>query len=156
MRALNRFFDHLLYAGTAVTSIAFFLIIIVAVTSRYILKAPILASIEFSRILFVWSSFLAAAIAYRRKAHVVITFIYDKFPAAVQRIARLAVHALVLFFAAGIFYHSIIIIKLFWQTKLPMLQVSQSLFYLPVPIVFFLIISYTIEFISDELSTAEV
>ncbi len=156
MRKLNRLLDDLLYAGTALSSLAFFIIIIIAVASRYILKTPILASIELSRLFFVWACFLAAAIGYRRRAHVAITFIYEKFPDALQRLTRALVHVIVLLFSGLIFYHSLTVNTLFWNTELPMLQISQSWFYVPIPIVFFCIICFALEFLWDELTESEV
>jgi TRAP-type C4-dicarboxylate transport system permease small subunit len=151
MRQLNKFFDKLLFISTAISSIAFFVIIIIAVASRYIFKMPILASIELSRLLFVWSCFLAAALAYRRQAHVAITFIYDKFRPAVQKVITILIHLLILSFMGMVLYQSIIVTTLLWPSRLPMLQITQSWFYLPVPIISLIMIFYTLEFLWDDL-----
>ncbi len=151
MKHLNRFFDKLLYVGTAISSISFFVIVIIAVASRYVFKSPILASIEISRLLFVWSCFLAAALTYRRGAHVSITYIFDKFPKRLQRGITVLLHVLILVFMAIVFYQSIIVTRLLWPSRLPMLQISQSWFYIPVPIIAMIIISYTLEFLFRDL-----
>ena len=155
MKRLNRFFDNLLYIGTAISSLSFFIIVIIAVASRYIFKAPILASIEISRLLFVWSCFLAAALTYRRQAHVSITYIFDKFPERLQRGITLLLHLLILAFMAIVFYHSLIVNSLLWPSRLPMLQISQSWFYVPVPIIAVIMISYTIEFLIHDLRSSQ-
>jgi len=155
MRKLNRFFDRILYASTAVFSIAFFIIVIIAVSSRYIIKAPILASIELSRLFFVWSCFLAAAITYRRKAHVAITFVFNKFPPQLQKAVQLFNYSIILIFSGIVFYYSIFVTQLLWRSELPMLEISQSWFYVPVPLVFICILSYTIEFIINLLTSSE-
>lgn len=155
MRKLNRFFDRILYGSTAVFSIAFFIIVIIAVSSRYIIKAPILASIELSRLFFVWSCFLAAAITYRRKAHVAITFGFNKFPPKLQKAVQFLNYCIILIFSGIVLYYSILVNKLLWTSELPMLEISQSWFYVPVPLVFICIISYTIEFIVELLTSSE-
>lgn len=152
MRKINRLFDKLLFIGTATCSISFFIIIIIAVASRYIFRMPILASIELSRLLFVWSCFLAAAIAYRRKAHVSITFIFDKMPQKIRNIITPVLSLLVIIFMIIVFYQSLLVTILLWQSKLPMLEISQSFFYLPVPIISIIIIFYTIEFLREEIA----
>ncbi len=151
MRQLNTLFDKLVFAATAISSIAFFIIIIVAVASRYIFKMPILASIELSRLLFVWSCFLAAAMAYRRRAHVAITFIFDLFPARLQKWMTMLLHLLILSFLVLVFYQSILVTSLLWPSRLPMLQITQSWFYLPVPVVSLIMMLYTLEFLWDDL-----
>ncbi len=155
MRNLNRFFDRILYGSTAVFSIAFFIIVIIAISSRYIIKAPVLASIELSRLFFVWSCFLAAAITYRRKAHVAITYVFNKFPPKLQKAVQFLNYCIILIFSGIVLYYSILVNKLLWTSELPMLEISQSWFYVPVPLVFICIISYTIEFIVELLTSSE-
>lgn len=150
MRQLNTFFDKILFISTAMSSLAFFVIIIISVASRYIFKMPILASIELSRLLFVWSCFLAAALAYRRRAHVAITFIFDTFSPTLQKVITLILHILIILFMGIVLYQSVLVTFLLWPSKLPMLQISQSWFYMPVPIIAFILLCYTIEFLWDD------
>ena len=153
MRQINKILDKVVYLASAISSISFFVVIILAIISRYIFKTPILASIELSRLLFIWSCFLAAALTYRRRAHVSITYIFDKLPQTGQKILTFCTHLLVLLFMGIIFYQSIIVTYLLWPSKLPMLQITQSWFYLPVPISSLIIFSFTLEFIWDDLFT---
>lgn len=155
MKRLNHLFDKLLYIGTAISSLSFFVIVVIAVASRYIFKAPILASIEMSRVLFVWSCFLAAALTYRRGAHVSITYIFDKFPKRLQRGVALLLHLLILAFMAIVLYQSLIVTGLLWPSRLPMLQISQSWFYIPVPIIAVIMISYTLEFLIHDIRPSQ-
>lgn len=155
MRQLNRAFDKLLFLATAVSSIAFFIIIIIAVASRYIFHAPVLASIELSRLFFVWSCFLAAAMAYRRRAHVCITFIFEKISSSMQKAVTFVIHLLILAFMAIVFYQSLLVTSLLWPSKLPMLQITQAWFYVPVPIISIIIFFYTLEFLWHDLRSAE-
>jgi TRAP-type C4-dicarboxylate transport system permease small subunit len=155
MRQLNKAFDKLLFVATAISSISFFIIIIIAVASRYIFHAPILASLELSRLLFIWSCFLAAAMAYRRKAHVSIVFIFEKFSPKIQKAVLFFLHLLILVFMAIVFYQSLLVTSLLWPSKLPMLQITQAWFYVPVPIISVIIFFYTLEFLWHDLRGAE-
>jgi TRAP-type C4-dicarboxylate transport system permease small subunit len=154
MRRINRICDVMLYCATALFSMLFFIVVLISVLSRYILQSPILASIELSRLFFVWSCFLAAAITYRDKAHIGFTLLFDKSPPRIRTILSLFIHTSILVFAALVFYHSIVVNCLLWRTDLPMLAISQSWFYVPLPLVCLFIISFTLEFLADELSAA--
>jgi hypothetical protein len=52
-------------------------------------------------------------------------------------------------FASLVLYHSVIVTWLLWRTDLPMLRLSQSWFYIPLPLIYFFFISFTFEFIWD-------
>jgi TRAP-type C4-dicarboxylate transport system permease small subunit len=149
MRKLNKLFDTSLYWSTAVFAMLFFGIVVVSIITRYLLRTPILASIELSRLFFVWSAFLAAAITYRQKAHVGLTFLYEKFSEKVQLAVSLLMYLSILAFLAVVLYQSLVVIQLLWQTDLPMLDISQSWLYIPLPIISICMISYTLEFIAD-------
>ena len=149
MRKLNKLFDTSLYWSTAVFAMLFFGIVVVSIITRYLLRTPILASIELSRLFFVWSAFLAAAITYRQKAHVGLTFLYEKFSEKVQLAVSFLIYLSILAFLFVVLYQSLIVIQLLWQTDLPMLDISQSWLYIPLPIISVCMISYTAEFIAD-------
>jgi len=147
MRRFNRFLERLLHCGTAVSSILFFIVVLVAVLTRYILRTPILASIELSRLFFVWSCFLAAALTYRRRAHIGITLLFGKLPIALRRFFALFIHLAIMLFLAMILVQSVLVNRLLWPTDLPMLGISQAYFYLPLPIVSLFMIAFTVEFL---------
>jgi len=153
MRILNRTFDKFLFISIALSSFSFFIIVILGVFSRYVLKAPMLSSIELSRLFFVWSCFLAAALTYRKKAHVQIEFIYTKLPSALRKVILVALHFLILAFWVMILYQSIVVTVLLWPSRLPMLQISQSWFYVPLPLISLILICYTMEFLRDDIAS---
>ncbi len=146
LRKLVKFFDVLLFGSTAVSSILFFLVVLLSIVSRFLLKKPILASIELSRLFFIWSCFLAAAITYHRKAHIGFTLFYDKVSPGLQKYMSFIIYSFIIVFCSAVFVHSLSIIILLWHTRFPMLGISQSWLYLPVPVVCFFMIVFTIEF----------
>jgi TRAP-type transport system small permease protein len=78
---INKRSETVLYWSTALATTGFIVFVLVGVITRYLTKTPILSFVELSRLFFVWACFLAAILAYRRKAHIAITFITDKLPA---------------------------------------------------------------------------
>jgi len=151
LRRMNLLFDKFLFVSTAICSILFFVVIIIAVVTRYLLKFPILASIELSSLLFIWSCFLAAAQTYRRQAHIRFSLLFEKLNPQLQRPVAITTHLLVIGFLIIVFYQSLLINSLLWRTDLPMLEISQSWFYVPLPIISLIMTAYTIEFILEEL-----
>ena len=152
MRMVNRIIERLLFTGTALSAMLFFAVVLFAVITRYVFHVPLLASIELSRLFFVWSCFLAAAITYRRKAHVGFTLLYEYLPPVVRKVIRPMIGMLIALFAGMVFWQGIVIIRLLWLTDLPMLGISQGWFYVPLPVTSAAILSYSIESILDDLS----
>lgn len=151
IKHLNRLLEKLLFLLTASTAMAFFIVIILSVGGRFILRMPILASVELSRLMFVWSCFFAAALAYRRRAHVAIGFFFDLLMKRLQQVVIILLCALILLFLTVLIHQSIQVILLLWPSRLPMLQISQAWFYLPLPITALVMILFTLElFLTDE------
>ncbi|SDB37199.1 TRAP-type C4-dicarboxylate transport system, small permease component [Desulfonatronum thiosulfatophilum] len=60
---------------------------------------------ELSRHLLVWTTFLGATMAYRRGAHISVTFLVDSFPLLLRRIIRIgAILASLFFFSVAMWY----------------------------------------------------
>ncbi|MBN1997186.1 TRAP transporter small permease [candidate division KSB1 bacterium] len=155
MRKIFQVFDRLLFVGTASTSILFFAMILLSIISRFLLKRPILASIELSRFFFIWSCFLAAALAYHRKAHVGFTLLYEKFSPFIQKWMSNFIYAVIVAFCTLVLVHGIDVVLLLWYTKFPMLGISQAWLYIPVPIVCFFLIIFTLELWMESITRKE-
>jgi TRAP-type C4-dicarboxylate transport system permease small subunit len=54
-----------------------------------------------------------------------------------------------------VFYQSLIVSRLLWPTDLPMLGISQAWFYIPLMVIFPLMMCHTIEFIMIEFISPE-
>jgi TRAP-type C4-dicarboxylate transport system permease small subunit len=68
IRRFNKLLDYILHLTTAVTAMLFFLIVLASVVVRAVPAIGFNSAMELSRLLFVWSCFLAAALTYRRQA----------------------------------------------------------------------------------------
>lgn len=80
-------------------------VIAVQVFFRYALNDSLFWSEELGRMLLVWLTFLGAATAYRRGAHIGVDALVSRLPTAARRTARvLAVLASLVFFAAMAVY----------------------------------------------------
>jgi TRAP-type C4-dicarboxylate transport system permease small subunit len=145
VRRFNGHLESLLYWGTATSSMLFLGVVLVGVVSRFVLHRPVLASIELSRLFFVWSVFLATALAYRRNAHVSIALGFERLPPRLQRVVLPATRLLMLAFCVAVAWQGTLLCLLLWQTRLPMLQISYSWLCLPLPLASLALASFLVE-----------
>lgn len=106
-QAVKRLSDFLNVAATYVT---FVLIVgmIAVITLQVIMRVFFTAGSwteELARYLLVWSSFTAATIGFKRKAHIAVTFVVSALPRRIAAIVRVAAYVLaIVFFVVGIVY----------------------------------------------------
>lgn len=142
---VNKHTEKILFWSTALSSIGFFLVVILSIASRFIFKTPILGSIELSRLFFVWACMLSAGLAYKKNAHIAITFLVDKMSDRIQNIIEIILNIISLAFFIMLTYYSISVIISFRFLNMPMTGLSQSWFYIPIPLVSLFMALYTIE-----------
>ncbi len=145
LSTINKYTERFVYWLTAVSTFIFILFVLLGVITRYLTKAPILSSIEISRLFFVWACFLAATLAYRRNAHIAISFIVDRFNLQWTKVIDFSVNFLTILFFIFIVKESALVVKLLWYTHLPVSNISQSWLYLPVPFISLVIILFALE-----------
>jgi TRAP-type C4-dicarboxylate transport system permease small subunit len=148
MKKFNCILEKTLCGLTAVSAMGFFLIVLSAILLRragYSMDA----GIELSRLSFVWSCFLAAAITYRRRAHVGFTVLYERLPANGRRHCSRLLHLLILLFMLLVLAQSLYVVFKLWPTRLPMLGISQSWLYMPLSISSVFMILFTLEFLAE-------
>lgn len=128
-RALNRLTEVVV----AALAIFFTGLLIVSVTSRYLIHVSIITSAELTRIAFCWGVFLAAATAVWRGSHIRITaFVAPLAPddrAKLERLVPLVTAAL----GVAMCWYGLSMTLRTLNTYLPALQVSQAWLYAALP-----------------------
>jgi TRAP-type C4-dicarboxylate transport system permease small subunit len=117
---------------TAILTASFTLIVFISVLSRYVFDFSILASVELSKLLFVWSCFLAATIAYKKQVHIRFEFASTLLGKTGVKITDVAIHIFTLLFFIAIFVKSLSFIKSIWRTYFPIMGISQGWLYVAV------------------------
>jgi TRAP-type C4-dicarboxylate transport system permease small subunit len=153
IKLVNRYTSTFLFWSTAITAGGFFMVIIIGVMMRYVVKEPFLGSHEVSRLLFIWATFLSASLAYRRMSHIAISFFVDKLPEIPEKIISAVVYLLTLLFFLVLGYHSLSVIRDLWPTSLPVLGISQGWLYIPLPVMAVIIALFCTEQIQDTITT---
>jgi TRAP-type transport system small permease protein len=71
--------------------------VVLQVVSRYVFNRPTSWSEELARYLFVWITFLGAAVVIRKRRHVDVTVLTDRLPAGAAKVVYLVSDVAVLF-----------------------------------------------------------
>jgi TRAP-type C4-dicarboxylate transport system permease small subunit len=125
---VNRIVKFLVATGCA----SFALLLFAGVVARYFLHHPLIFSAEISKLLFIWSTFLATSVAYKEKAHIRFEFFNKIIGKRGVKISEIVIR-----FSAGLFF-SIVLVKSIefaskiWQTYFPVLSLSQGWLYVAV------------------------
>lgn len=124
---------------------AIVVITLAAVWWRYILNAPLAWPEQVSRILFVWMTFLGAAVLYRDKLHVAIDMFVLMLPGPIQRLAVWAVDLVLLAFNLILFVYGLkLSLDQMGQTY-GALDITPASFYLAAPVSAAMMILYFLE-----------
>ncbi|WP_439573930.1 TRAP transporter small permease [Phreatobacter sp.] len=134
-------------AGACIAAIV--VITVVAVWYRYVLGAPLSWTEQISRILFVWVTFLGAAVLYRRMIHIVIDMLVIMLPAPIQRLVYWTNQALILVFALMLlWFGGKLALDTLGQT-FGALEITPASFYLAAPVSAALILLFWVEKLVD-------
>ncbi|WP_366654910.1 TRAP transporter small permease [Fodinicurvata sp. EGI_FJ10296] len=104
----------------AVISLAAGLLVVATgwgVFSRYILDQPLPWPPEFGVYIYVWMSYIGAAVVLRRRKHISISFFVDAMPFVARTLVNIVVHLLGLFFF-------VIVIQYSWRIMGPQLTLE--------------------------------
>jgi TRAP-type transport system small permease protein len=104
--ALDFLFERVATFVAAATLTVALAVMAAQVIFRYVLADSIIWSEEVARYALVWSSMVGAAVAYRHGAHVAVTDLVIKLPAALQALVVRTVHLLILGFCVLLTWQS--------------------------------------------------
>ena len=126
------------------------IIMLLAIWSRYVMQAPFGWTEQLSRMLFVWITFLGAAVLYRRNGHIAIDFFQTLLPPAAARGVRILNQVLML----GLFLVLLIYgARLSWTNlgqTFGALNITPSVYYVSAPVSAALMILFWLEHIVKE------
>jgi C4-dicarboxylate transporter DctQ subunit len=102
---IRRAWDNLEEAALCALLVAMVLITFVTVVTRYVLDLPLSYIDQLVPNLFVWVTFLGAAAAMKRRAHLGLSVLYEAFPRSARAVLDVSVLVgNVAFFAATAWY----------------------------------------------------
>ena len=130
-------FDYIYKGGEILTAIAFISLCVsvsVQVIARYFFNHAFGWGEEFPIFIFLWVSFLAAAIAYRDGSHLSVDFLVEKYPPKIRRIVHYANLILCLIFMLLLIYFEG---NMTWATRTStfvVMKISKAYCYVGIPL----------------------
>jgi TRAP-type C4-dicarboxylate transport system permease small subunit len=128
---------------------AIVVITMAAVWWRYVINDPISWSEQICRILFVWMTFLGAAVLYRQKLHFTIDMVVMLIPDPLRTLLYWLAEIGVLVFAVIFFIFGLKLSLDTWTNTFGALDITPASFYLSAPASSALIVIYFIEKLID-------
>jgi len=101
---------------------------------RYVLNAALPWAEEADRYLFIWLSFVGAAITMRHQAHIAVDIVVRTFKPAQREWVALLTHGCVLVFLGVVVWASDRVIEVTSQTRTTATDIPMSWVYLAVPV----------------------
>jgi TRAP-type C4-dicarboxylate transport system permease small subunit len=101
---------------------------------RYVLNAALPWAEEADRYLFIWLSFVGAAITMRHQAHIAVDIVVRSFSPAARDWAALLTHGCILVFVGTVFWASERVIDVTSTTRTTATDIPMSWVYLAVPV----------------------
>ncbi len=129
LAVLDRLLKYLLTFLVGLLTVSVFLQVLI----RFVFKYPLPWTEEVSRIAFVYSIFVGAAIAVRERAHLNVDFVLVALPPGVARAVKLAGTVLVGIFLVFMTWQGIVFVRATGVQVTPVMQVPFRYLYLIIP-----------------------
>lgn len=134
MRVIKFFFVDVVEFVLVCLMVALCTVIFVGVYTRYVMGEAVPWSDEVARYLFIWLSFLGAAVAVRRRAHYVVPLIVDRFGKRAKFATGLLCWVIVMGFSVFLTIQGIKVMEGVSVQVSPALELTLSWVFLAVPV----------------------
>jgi len=135
---------------------AIVVITLASVWWRYVLNAPLAWPEQVSRILFVWITFVGAAVLYRERLHVAIDMFMAPLPRAARRAVGWAIELLILAFNFVLLLYGLKLSVDTLDQTFGALDITPASFYFAAPVAAGMMILYFLERISTSARRASI
>lgn len=118
----------------AVPVMAFYILLTFSgVVARFVLRAPIMEAVIYSRMGFVWTCLLGAALAYKRMRHIRFTAASALLPARWRGAWGLGIDFLSLGFILWVLVYGVAITRRVWPSNISGTSLSNGFIYMALP-----------------------
>ena len=138
-----------IYKGGELLAVASFILLCVSVSiqviARYFFNLTFSWGEEFPIFIFLWVSFVAAAVAYRDGNHLSVDFIVDRFPLKLRKAIFYINMLLSLAFICILFYYEGKMTLAVRQSTFVVMKISKAWCYVGIPVSCLLFMTFIIE-----------
>ncbi len=114
------------------------------VLTRYVLKTPLAASEELSRILFIWISFIGAAMVMKGNEHIRLDVIKEYLSVTMSLVLELAIQALLFLFNFVMVFQGIYLMSITTRQVTSVTRIPMAYIYIIIPLSFSIMLIYGI------------
>jgi TRAP-type transport system small permease protein len=123
-----------LYYGSALLMLGMTGVILYTVVARYFFNASPIWAEEVPRVIFLWVTYLAVAVAVRRGQSLRITFLLEKMPPLARLLVEMFMHLAILVMLGFLVWHNRPVIELNSQTRMLATQWADAVRYWPLTV----------------------
>lgn len=134
VKLLDRALELALYWLSGLLMLALTAAVLWAVAARYFFNAPPSWSEEVPRVIFLWMTYIAIAVAVRRGQSLRITVFLHRFPPLPRLWLEMLMHGSIFVMLAFLFWHNIPVIELNRGSRMLATQWSDAVRYWPLSI----------------------
>lgn len=127
----DRALEGALYYGSALLMLGMTGVILYTVVARYFFNASPIWAEEVPRVIFLWLTYLAVAVAVRRGQSLRITVLLDKMPRLARLLVEVFMHLAILVMLGFLVWSNRPVIELNSQTRMLATQWADSVRYWP-------------------------
>jgi TRAP-type C4-dicarboxylate transport system permease small subunit len=140
-----------LYLASAVLMLLLAVLVFYSVIMRYVFSRPPIWAENVPLTLFIWMTFIGAAVATKRGLNLKVTYFVDKLPVRARSAIEVVMHALVLALLVTLFVYNIPIIELQWPGRMLSTGWSNAVNFVPLSVGCLLMIWYQIRLLRRAL-----
>ena len=134
MKRLDRALELAIYYASALLMLALTAVILYSVVARYFFNAAPAWSDEVPRVIFLWCTYLAIAVAVRRGQSLKVTFVLDRLPPLARCSLEMFMHVSIFVMLAFLLWNNMPVIELGRQTKMLATQWSDAVRFWPLSV----------------------
>lgn len=151
MKKLNIIFDSLTKLIMAVSSFTVFLVTVLQVVSRYVLKSPFPWSQDVLRLAFTYMVFWGAAWCVKERGHLCVDALISTFPKKMRSVVEIVINLILCaFFVFLIIYGGQFAMSGLTQMA-PYLPIPMTLYYASIPSAAVLMLYYMVQVIAEDI-----
>jgi len=142
---ISDFLNRIVRSVLFLTTLSFAGLIFTGVVFRYVIKHPLIFSVEIAKLLFIWSAFFAATVAYKEKKHIRFQFLNAFLKERGLELNELIIRISGCFFFIILLFYAVRFTKIVWPTFFPVLNLSQGWLYVSVIVALVILIVHSID-----------
>ena len=127
------------------------LLLTMQIFTRYVARGSLLWAGEMAQWLFVWMTFVAAALVFKEKGHIVIDIVYDLLPDRLKKALFVMTAVIIHAFLFLLLYYAVPVVKAYSNQTATSVEVSKSYLFVSLPVGVLLMLGFSLYTVIDRI-----